>query len=131
MGFFMNRTWAYYLGLIVSIFSVVTAFIYRGVFGDTTFMSDTAFYLIIGAGVAYVILSTLGACNLGAAAMTGLNYAGLLVYGRYIYEYLTSAFINGINWADKDFVGFVTVTACMVICCVLSNVAAWLKMKRG
>ena len=131
MEFFKKRTGAYYFGLIVAVFSVVTAFIYRNVFGDTSFMSDVAFYLIIGAGVSYVVVSTLGACNFAAAIMTGLNFAGFCVYVRYVYEYLTETVIGGIDWSDKGFIGFVTVTACMLVCCLLSNILAWSKMEKG
>lgn len=131
-NFFRDKSVVFYIALGVAALSLITAIIYVSVLYSLSlgeFMSWGAFAALIIAPFAFVGISLLGRERMGAAAMAVMDFAALLAFAATIYVYFIE---NSMDTSELSKVigGVAACAVPMLICCVGSNVFAWMNMRK-
>ena len=120
-----NKTYGFYVTLVIIALSVVMAIVYAAMYRSSTYMSWKAFAaLLIGAGLALAISFT-GLAKWANVIVALGDFIGLLLYVYAIYFYVSSVMvaIQGSVFSMQ----FKVVTAGLVILFVANLVNVFLK----
>ena len=126
---FENKAYGYYITLLLSVLSVVTAFVYLAMYNGSRYMSMPAAILPIVGGVAAVLLGFVRGGGKCANAILALcDYAALLfyIYGIYFYVSVVLVGIQASSFNSQ----FVTCTILFVGLLVANLINVFLKQEK-
>lgn len=117
--------------LFLPLLAFITAIAYKltlGHLGDR--LSDIPLYLLVGGGVAYLLLCLAGAPKIGATVLAMCNFAAFIVFAVTIYEYPMEQIMVSPNIADiKDLPEIIGCAVAMLVGALIGNVMAWKRVK--
>ncbi len=133
-----SRTVAFWICIVVALLSIFTAVYYmmtvpaiEGSGAEDLYMIYAVILPIVGAA-AFIVLSLFNLANFGAAVMGICNLAGFILFAVPLYPYFS---VGAMSYSG-DFTqipGFMTLIICaalFVVSCILSNIFAWIHLKK-
>ncbi len=128
-----GRTVGFYLATATALLSLVTAIVYVVGYGDSEYMSWTAFALLLAAFAAFVGMTLFSVTVPWApVALCGLDFIAFLLYIHAIYMYLSEVFYGGVTLSAMAQLNsfFVICTVFMLIAVIAGNVSVYLKQEK-
>ena len=129
--YFEDKTIPFYVGLGVSLISIITAIVYSATLGHLKEYVTVAVTLLLVFGpIIYIGLSFVKLQKLGMFIMTGLDFAALITYICTIYKYPITKVMDTNILELAELPAIITVAALAIIVCIAGNVLCWLNLKK-
>lgn len=130
-----SRTAAFYIALVISVLSVIA-----GAVAAVTLSFAGNVYPVLALTIAglviFIVLSLAGQDGLGAGGMALCVFAAFLMLVIGVYAYFLDVIQNQAMGASFDILGvegFFPLVGCagaLLVCSILANILAWIRMKK-
>lgn len=131
--YFKNRKIPFYVALGAALLSFVTGIVYIACLGslEAKFINIFVCVLPIVGAVLFLFASLFKQSRLGAIALTGLDFASLIVFAISIYEYPLEQVMVISNIMDIPHMTQIIVIAVLfLVSIIIANVVCWLSLEK-
>ncbi len=130
--FFKNRTIKFYIAMGAAVLSIITGIVYGAavaVLDEGISVAPTVMCIV--AALIFAVCALFRLSRIGMAAVGIIDLFALFIFLVTGYEYpIEQAMVVSNAWQIKGMISIIVCAAMMLVCIILANVFAWLRLDK-